>query len=52
MKVLIDMNLSPRWADVLVERGIDAVHSTDALDEGALVTVEHGRARVRALPIR
>ena len=26
MKILIDMNLSPRWADFLTENGINAVH--------------------------
>jgi len=28
MKILIDMNLSPRWVDYLVENDIDAVHWT------------------------
>jgi len=26
MKILIDMNLSPKWAGYLVENGIEAVH--------------------------
>jgi predicted nuclease of predicted toxin-antitoxin system len=26
MKILVDMNLAVRWADMLVSRGIDAVH--------------------------
>ncbi len=26
MKLLIDMNLSPRWVDVLVNAGFDAAH--------------------------
>ena len=26
MKLLIDMNLSPRWVDVLVNAGIEAAH--------------------------
>ncbi len=26
MKLLIDMNLSPRWSNVLATAGIDAVH--------------------------
>ncbi|MGC8494739.1 MAG: DUF5615 family PIN-like protein [Syntrophobacteraceae bacterium] len=26
MKLLIDMNLSPRWVSVLIEAGFDAVH--------------------------
>ena len=26
MKLLVDMNLSPRWADVLTNEGIEAAH--------------------------
>ncbi|RJQ14190.1 MAG: hypothetical protein C4560_13050 [Nitrospiraceae bacterium] len=26
MKLLIDMNLSPEWVDVLASKGVDAVH--------------------------
>ncbi|MDR2173260.1 MAG: DUF5615 family PIN-like protein [Burkholderiales bacterium] len=26
MKLLVDMNLSPRWVDVLADTGIEAVH--------------------------
>lgn len=26
MKLLVDMNLSPRWVAVLVGAGVDAVH--------------------------
>jgi predicted nuclease of predicted toxin-antitoxin system len=29
MKVLIDMNLSPRWARVLADAGIEAAHWSD-----------------------
>ncbi|OAI06781.1 DUF5615 family PIN-like protein [Methylomonas methanica] len=37
MKILLDMNLSPAWAPLLVEAGFDAVHwievgAVDALD--------------------
>ena len=28
MKLLIDMNLSPRWVDLLTEAGIETVHWT------------------------
>ena len=28
MKILIDMNLSPKWADFLIENGIEALHWT------------------------
>jgi predicted nuclease of predicted toxin-antitoxin system len=41
MKLLIDMNLSPRWADALVEAGFEAVHwsslgSADASDRAIM----------------
>ena len=26
MNILVDMNLSPKWADYLIENGINAVH--------------------------
>ena len=29
MKILIDMNLSPSWCDLLVKRGFEAVHWTE-----------------------
>jgi len=37
MRIIIDMNLSPKWADYLIKNGIEAVHwsivgSTDASD--------------------
>jgi len=28
MKILVDMNLSPRWIDFFAENGVDAVHWT------------------------
>jgi predicted nuclease of predicted toxin-antitoxin system len=35
MKLLIDMNLSPRWINVLVEAGFEAVHWTSLGDISA-----------------
>jgi len=35
MKVLIDMNLSPDWCDLLVAEGWEAVHWSAAGDPGA-----------------
>jgi len=37
MKIIVDMNLSPKWADFLIENGIEAAHwsfigSPDASD--------------------
>jgi len=29
MKILIDMNLSPKFADFMIKKGIDAVHWTE-----------------------
>ena len=26
MKIIVDMNMSPKWADFLIESGIEAVH--------------------------
>ena len=40
MKLLIDMNLSP-WL----------LQMTAELERGALVTVDHSRARLRILPL-
>lgn len=59
MKVLIDMNLSPRWI-----RGVDLQPSTIGvsvirafhqmeleLESGALVTIDPKRTRLRVLPL-
>lgn len=35
MKLIIDMNLSPRWVGFLQERGFDAVHWSEAGDPRA-----------------
>jgi predicted nuclease of predicted toxin-antitoxin system len=59
MKILVDMNLTPRWADALSRRGIETVHWSDlgaayAPDTeiiGALVTVEVNKTRLRILPL-
>ncbi len=50
------MNLSPRWVDVLGQSGIEAAHwsrvmAVELLD-GALLTIEPGRTRLRLLPLR
>ncbi len=42
MKILLDMNLSPKWVPVLLEAGFDSVHwssvgKPDALDSEILV---------------
>jgi predicted nuclease of predicted toxin-antitoxin system len=48
MKILIDMNLSPRWADFLSSNGIEAIHwssigSPDAPDTGIMAYAQaHG----------
>ena len=84
MKLLVDMNLSPRWLGLLAGAGLEAVHwstvgaknATDAqimayalandfvvlkltalrqmeaeLQEGALLTVDPSRTRLRVLPL-
>ncbi len=72
MKLLIDMNLSPRWVSTLTQSGIEAAHwstlgepeaiglqvvmalrqMANELDEGALLTVDANRTRLRILPLR
>ena len=89
MKVLVDMNLPPRWAVEFQSRGIEASHwsavgsltasdreilawcaehehvlfthdldfgailaAERALAEGALVTIEPARHRIRLLPLK
>jgi predicted nuclease of predicted toxin-antitoxin system len=72
MKLLIDMNLSPRWVSMLTQSGIEAAHwstlgepeaiglqvvmalrqMANELDEGALLTVDANRTRLRILPLR
>src|SRR6218665_1309618 len=97
MKLLVDMNLSPRWVDVLADAGIEAAHwsavgafnaqdseimayasasncvglthdldfdairkqivialrqMASELEEGALLTVDPNRTRLRLLPLQ
>lgn len=66
MKLLIDMNLSPKWAGFLAAAGHDAVHWSSVgeqvlvalrqlaneLEIGALVTIEPERTRLRILPLQ
>lgn len=56
MKLLIDMNLSPRWLDVLSQAQFDAAHWSDVgaatAPARALVSVEPQRIRSRLLPLR
>ncbi len=52
MKLLVDMNLSPRWVTTFADAGIDAIRQmSDALESGALITIEPGRTRARLLPL-
>lgn len=46
MKLLVDMNLSPRWIELLINAGADA-----ELEQGALLTVDPNRTRLRLLPL-
>ncbi len=85
MKLLVDMNLSPSWINVLADAGIEAAHwsklgacnAPDSeimayaspnvigkqviialhqmaaeLEEGALLTVDPNRTRLRVLPLQ
>jgi len=52
MKLLLDMNLSPRWVDLLCAAGFEAAHWAALGEPGALLTVDPSRARLRLLPLR
>ncbi len=61
MKLLIDMNLAPRWAGFLNQAGHEDIGSSllaalklmeGELIAGALLTLEPARTRVRLLPLR
>jgi predicted nuclease of predicted toxin-antitoxin system len=52
MKLLVDMNLSPRWVELLDKAVVDALlQMTAELERGALLTVDPSRARLRVLPL-
>jgi predicted nuclease of predicted toxin-antitoxin system len=59
MKLLVDMNLSPRWVDVFAGAGIHAVHwstvgAKDASDAEIMahaLTIDTTRERLRLLPL-
>jgi len=42
MKILVDMNLSPKWTDFLIENDIEAVHWS---------TIDPNKTRVALLPL-
>ena len=41
MRILIDMNLSPRWVDIFFSHNIEA----------ALITIDLKKTRLRVLPL-
>ncbi len=45
MKILLDMNLSPQWVEILKNAGWNTIH-------GALVVIDETRHRARILPLR
>jgi predicted nuclease of predicted toxin-antitoxin system len=47
LRILIDMNLSPSWVEVLQKAGFEACHWYQL---GALVIVDEMRERIRILP--
>jgi predicted nuclease of predicted toxin-antitoxin system len=57
VKLLLDMNLSPRWVALLTEAGIGAKvimalrQTRSELKAGAILTVEVNRMRLRILPL-
>ena len=54
MKILVDMNLSPKWVDFLIEAGFDAIHwsavgPTDASDDAVMQwAAEHEHVVLRS----
>ena len=59
MKILIDMNLSPRWTDTFTSAGFEAASEVLAgiaqmkaeLEAGVLMTIDPKRTRIRLLPL-
>lgn len=61
MKLLVDMNLSPRWVHALADVTPEALGNQlvaalrqmePELLQGALLTVDSGRTRLRVLPLQ
>ena len=60
MKLVVDVNLPPKWVEFLATGGIQAVHwssvgdlrATDALESGAIVTIDEIAAGDAAGPDR
>lgn len=48
MTLLVDMNLSPRFASALNESGFSALHWSEV---GALMTFDEKGTRIRELPL-
>ena len=51
MKLLLDMNVTQRW-DLDFGDLLAAAATSEALEQGALVSVDLKNARVRLLPLR
>jgi hypothetical protein len=55
MKIVINMNLSPLWVKALEDAGYLVVSAIEQfekyLKQGALVTLDKNRGRVRIIPI-
>ena len=55
MKLLVDMNLSPPWVGLLADAGkvVAALRQmATELNDGALLTVDPNRTRLRVLPLQ
>jgi len=50
MKLLIDMNLSPEWVQVLGDKGFQTLHWSK-IEKGALISIDEGKSRVHILPL-
>jgi predicted nuclease of predicted toxin-antitoxin system len=55
MKLLVDMNLSPSWVAALADSGqviAALLQMALELEDGALLTIDTSRTRVRVLPLQ
>ena len=65
MKIIVDVNLAVRWADMLSGRGIEAVHwskigaanvvdilhkHSSAIEQGTIITIDPNKTRLHILP--
>ena len=51
MKIIIDVNLAVRWADMLSKCGIEAlIKYSAAIEQGTIITIDPNKTRMHILP--